>query len=122
MATTMAFAHNDGAAIGAPAQGTGCAHKQDKGRAFIGLDTPPEFALGHFLPAVFAHMARHDEPDDQAVQAERLGEDQNEDHPNIHLGLLCHGADARVTHEADAQPSGEPATAAAEAASQVYPV
>ena len=33
--------------------------------------------------AVLTHMTRHDEPDDQAVQAERLREDQDENHANF---------------------------------------
>jgi hypothetical protein len=50
---------------------------------------------------------RHHQRNNQAVQAEGLGENQNQDHTNEQLGLLGGGADTRVTNNANSCASRE---------------
>mmetsp|Transcript_4463 Transcript_4463/g.10595 ORF Transcript_4463/g.10595 Transcript_4463/m.10595 type:complete len:200 (+) Transcript_4463:87-686(+) len=45
----------------------------------------------------------HDQTDDQSVQAQGLGEDEDQDHADEESGLLGVGADAGVTDDADGE-------------------
>mmetsp|Transcript_21718 Transcript_21718/g.57972 ORF Transcript_21718/g.57972 Transcript_21718/m.57972 type:complete len:262 (+) Transcript_21718:224-1009(+) len=62
---------------------------------------------------------RHHQPHDQAVQAEGLGEDEDEDHADEQTLLLGVGAHARVAHDADGQAGREGAHADREPGGEV---
>jgi len=60
-----------------------------------------------------------DETNDQAVQAERLSENQDEHHADVQLGLLRRSTHASVTNDANSNASGHTAEAASEASGKV---
>jgi len=60
-----------------------------------------------------------DDPDDEPVERERLGEDEDEEHAREELGLLRVGADARVADDADGHARGEAGEAARQAGAEV---
>mmetsp|Transcript_39514 Transcript_39514/g.63367 ORF Transcript_39514/g.63367 Transcript_39514/m.63367 type:complete len:236 (-) Transcript_39514:322-1029(-) len=60
-----------------------------------------------------------DDADDEAVQGQRLGENEDEDHSGEQLGLLGVGANASVPHDADGHPGGEAREAARQARGEV---
>ena len=60
-------------------------------------------------------LGGQDEADDEAIQAKRLGEDEDQDHAHVQLGLLSRCAHARVADDADRNPGGHAAEAAREA-------
>lgn len=56
---------------------------------------------------------------DQAVQRQRLGENEDEDHAHKQLGLLRVGAHARVAHDADGHAGAQASQAAGQACRKV---
>eukprot|EP00322_Chrysochromulina_rotalis_P007118 CAMPEP_0115846204 /NCGR_PEP_ID=MMETSP0287-20121206/9742_1 /TAXON_ID=412157 /ORGANISM="Chrysochromulina rotalis, Strain UIO044" /LENGTH=257 /DNA_ID=CAMNT_0003299991 /DNA_START=244 /DNA_END=1018 /DNA_ORIENTATION=+ len=64
-------------------------------------------------------LGGQDEADDQAVQAESLREDQDEDHADVELRLLGRRAHASVAHNADRNACSHAAEAAREASCEV---
>lgn len=54
-----------------------------------------------------AASTRHDEGDNQSVQAQRLGEDKDEDHSDEKLRLLSGGTHTGVTNNANSSSGGE---------------
>ncbi len=67
----------------------------------------------------WAWLGGQDERDDQAVQAQDLGEDEYENHADVQTGLLGRSAHTRVSHNADGEASGQARQADAQASSQV---
>ncbi len=57
--------------------------------------------------ARLAGAGGEDDADDEAVEAKRLGEDEDEDHADEQLGLLRVGPDAGVADDADGEAGGE---------------
>jgi len=79
-------------------------------------------------PAVAAHglraaarvgLGRENEANDEAVEAERLREDEDEDHADVELALLRVGAHARVANDANRNAGREPTQAAGKASRKV---
>lgn len=64
-------------------------------------------------------LGGEDEADDKAVETERLGEDENEDHAHVQLGLLSRSAHARIAHNADRNARSHAAQATRETGRQV---
>ena len=58
-----------------------------------------------------ARRVRHDQRNNQTVQAERLREDKDQDHADEELRLLGSGADTGVTDDANSSSSGHAAKA-----------
>ena len=48
-----------------------------------------------------------DERDNEAVKTQSLGENEDEDHSDIHTLLLGNGADTSISHNTNSKPSGK---------------
>jgi len=64
-----------------------------------------------FSSGLRARRVRHDQRNNQTVQAERLREDKDQDHADEELRLLGSGADTGVTDDANSSSSGHAAKA-----------
>ena len=73
----------------------------------------------HSNAAVVRGSARQYQSNDEAVQAERLGEDEYEHHAHVHFALLRHRTHGAVAHDANGDAGAKAAETAAEARGKV---
>ena len=87
------------------------AHNLAEDTLNFGTDCTPVSVYLHTLDRFSKKQWSAHQTDDQAVEAERLSENEDEDHHYIHRGLLRRSAHTRVSHNANGESGSEAAKA-----------